>query len=199
MPRALAAAVLVAGLATVVWAVTRTGAADTTLAEARAVAAAAQSIETPPPVLAESVRPLTNLDGWLQAEIDSLDDLRGQVVVVQFWTFGCINCKRTLANLADMYRRYHDEGLEIVGVHAPEFEYEREVDNIVAAAADLGVVWPIALDTHKTNFRAWQGNRRYWPRTYVIDQQGRLRFDHIGEGKYEELQATVAYLLDETA
>lgn len=199
MPRLLAAAVLVVGLVVVVWAVTRIGDESNGAAEVAATVATVPVIDTPVPILADGFQPLTELDGWLQADFDSLDDLHGQVVVVQFWTFGCINCKRTLDNLADMYAMYHDEGLEIVGVHAPEFDYERDVENIAAAAADLGVVWPIALDTEKTNFRAWQGSRRYWPRTYVIDQQGRLRYDHIGEGKYEELQATVAYLLNEAA
>lgn len=196
MPRPLPLLALGGIVVLIVWTVASNETASVAEPDSADVA---QSTAQPqaPPVLAEQAAPLTNLDGWLQSDIDELSDLRGQVVVVQFWTFGCINCKRTLANLADMYNTYRADGLEIVGVHAPEFEYERDIDNIAAAAVELGVTWPIALDTEKTNFRAWQGERRFWPRTYVVDRTGRLRFDHIGEGKYDELQATVAYLLTE--
>ena len=83
-----------------------------------------------------------------------------------------------------------------MGVHAPEFEFERDPEAILAAANDLGVTWPIALDTDRRNFRAWQGSPAYWPRTYVLDQDGLIRFDHIGEGAYEELAETVAVLLE---
>jgi len=138
---------------------------------------------------------LTDLDGWLQTDVTSLDDLRGQVVILQFWTFGCYNCKNTIPYLQDIYARYHDQGLEIVGVHAPEFDYESEPDSILSAAQDLGVTWPIALDTRKRNFHAWQGSPAYWPRTYVLDQNGLIRFDHVGEGAYDELAQTVATLL----
>ena len=117
--------------------------------------------------------------------------------MVEFWTFGCYNCKNRIPHTQDLYARYRDEGLEIVGIHAPEFAYEREVDNITAAAADLSVTWPIVLDTDKRTFRNWQApvGPAYWPRTYVLDQLGQVRYDHIGEGGYEELEATVAYIL----
>jgi thiol-disulfide isomerase/thioredoxin len=154
------------------------------------------STTTIPPMLGNAL-PLTDLDGWLQADVASLNDLRGQVVIVQFWTFGCYNCKNTLPYLQDIYADYHDAGLEIVGVHSPEFDYERDPDSILAAAQDLGVTWPIALDTDRRNFRAWQGSPAYWPRTYVLDQSGLIRFDHVGEGAYEELEQTVAALLSE--
>jgi len=148
-----------------------------------------------PPMLGQALS-LTDLDGWLQTEIADLDELRGQVVVVWFWTFGCYNCKNTIPYLQDVYAEYHDRGLEIVGVHSPEFDYERDPESILAAAHDLGVTWPIALDTKRRNFHAWQGSPAYWPRTYVLDQDGLIRFDHIGEGGYDELEETVAALLD---
>jgi hypothetical protein len=94
-----------------------------------------------------------------------------------------------------MYETYEPEGLEIIGVHAPEFSFEEDPDAVLQAAQDLGVVWPIAIDNEKTNFRSWQGSRRFWPRTYVIDVNGDVRFDHIGEGAYAELEETVAYLV----
>lgn len=146
------------------------------------------------PVLGEA-KPLDDLDGWLQSDISSLDELRGRVVVVHFWTFGCVNCRATIPHLRAIYNRYAARGLEIVGVHAPEFTRERDPDAIASAAADLGVIWPIALDTRRSNFRAWQGRPAFWPRTYVLDGEGRIRFDRIGEGAYEELEAAVAALL----
>jgi thiol-disulfide isomerase/thioredoxin len=138
---------------------------------------------------------LVDLDGWLQTEISSLDDLKGKVVVVHFWTFGCYNCKNTLPNLEALYDEHADDEFEIVGVHSPEFSYEEDPASISAAAEDLGVTWPIALDTRKKSFFAWQGSPAYWPRTYVLDRDGVIRFDHIGEGAYEELNQTVASLL----
>ncbi|MEM7274470.1 MAG: redoxin domain-containing protein [Actinomycetota bacterium] len=152
-------------------------------------------VADPPPVL-DPKPALTDLDGWLQTEATSLDDFDGQVRIVEFWTFGCFNCKNRLPYTQAIYERYQPDGLEIIGVHAPEFEYERDPARIAEAAVDLGVTWPIALDTRKTNFRAWQENRRFWPRVYVLDQNGQVRYDHIGEGDYDGLEETVAYLIE---
>jgi thiol-disulfide isomerase/thioredoxin len=138
---------------------------------------------------------LAGLDGWLQTDGDSFETVKGDVTIVQFWTYTCHNCTATIPFLQQIYAQHHDGGLEIIGVHAPEFEREKDPVGIQEAADRLGVSWPIALDTEKRNFRAWQGSRRFWPRTYVIDQNGDVRFDKIGEGKYAELEATVAHLL----
>lgn len=153
-----------------------------------------QAPTTTLPDLGEA-KTLTNLDGWLQTDIDSLEDLRGKVVVVEFWTFGCINCKHTLPYLEQLYGDHQGDDFEIVGVHSPEFDYEKDPEGISAAARDLGVTWPIALDTDKENFFSWQGSPAYWPRVYVLDQDGHIRFDHIGEGAYDELADTVTSLL----
>lgn len=142
-----------------------------------------------------AVKALHEIDGWLQADIASLEELRGKVVVVQFWTFGCHNCKATLDNLKELYAAHAGEDFEVVGIHSPEFDYEKEPDAIAAAADQLGVSWPIALDTKKRTFFAWQGSPAYWPRTYVLDRDGHIRFDHIGEGAYDELNETVDTLL----
>ena len=151
-----------------------------------------------PEVLAETHPPLVDIDGWLQSEVETLEELRGRVVVVEFWTFGCYNCKNRIPHTQKLYDRYRDQGLEIVGIHSPEFRYEEDVDNISGAMETLGVSWPVALDTGRRTFWEWQtGGRGYWPRTYVLDRDGRVRFDHIGEGKYRELEQTVAYLLQE--
>lgn len=143
---------------------------------------------------------LTNLDGWLNTDATSLEEIRAtnKLTVVQFWTFGCRNCKNTLDALGQLYTDFRDQGVEIVGVHSPEFSYEADVNNIIEAAADLGVVWPIALDTDKRNFHRWQpGNIGYWPRVYVIDGDNQIRFDRTGDGRatYEELYETVEQLL----
>ena len=143
---------------------------------------------------------LTGLDGWLNTDAASLEEIRAanKLTVVQFWTFGCRNCKNTLEALGQLYADFRHEGVEIVGVHSPEFSYEADVDNIIEAAADLGVVWPIALDTNKRNFHRWQeGNIGYWPRVYVIDGDNQIRFDRTGDGRatYAQLHETVERLL----
>ena len=94
-----------------------------------------------------------------------------------------------------MYAEHGGVDFEIVGVHSPEFDYEKDPDAIAAASEELGVTWPIALDMFRRSFRSWQGSPAYWPRTYVLDREGHIRFDHIGEGAYEELNETVAALL----
>jgi thiol-disulfide isomerase/thioredoxin len=152
----------------------------------------------PPAALLPDLGPageLVGIEGWLQSDVGSLEDLRGSVVVVQFWTFGCHNCKATLPNLEALYAEHRGADFEIVGVHSPEFDYEKDPAAITEAAARLGVTWPIAMDTRRQSFHVWQGSPAYWPRTYVLDRQGRIRFDHIGEGAYEELNAAVATLL----
>ena len=145
---------------------------------------------------------LTGLDGWLNTDATSLEEIRAAntLTVVQFWTFGCRNCKNTLEALGQLYADFRGQGVEIVGVHSPEFSYEADVDNIIEAAADLGVVWPIALDTDKRNFHRWQeGNIGYWPRVYVIDGANQIRFDRTGDGRatYAQLYETVERLLAE--
>lgn len=140
---------------------------------------------------------LVNLDGWLQTDATSLDHFDDKVLLVEIWTFGCHNCKARIPFNQSYYAQFGRDDFEIIGVHAPEFAYEADVDAITEALDRLGVGWPQALDTHKTNFREWQpGRTNYWPRSFVIDQNGDIRFDHIGEGRYEELRETIAYLID---
>ncbi|MEL6891551.1 MAG: redoxin domain-containing protein [Actinomycetota bacterium] len=140
--------------------------------------------------------PLIGIDGWQQSDIESLEDLRGKVVAVQFWTFGCHNCNATKPHMRALYEKYGGDDFEIVGVHAPEFEYEKDPASIAAAADELGVTWPIALDTEKRSFRSWQTERRFWPRIYLIDREGNIRYDKIGEGRYDEIDAAVGALID---
>ncbi|MFW2334305.1 redoxin domain-containing protein [Ilumatobacter sp.] len=207
----IAALVSLVGLAAVVGAVVFTGSSDesddVTAAPAAADTLPGAVITAPPTTVAPPDLPdrgphppLRDIDGWLQSDVTSLEELRGQVVAVQFWTFGCSNCKATLAHMQDWYAQYEDQGFEVVGIHAPEFSYEAEVDNIVEAAADLGVTWPIALDTRKHTFHDWQeGPRGYWPRVYLLDRNGNIRYDHRGEGRYDQTEAAIRALLDEPA
>ena len=100
-----------------------------------------------------------------------------------------------MPHLQSLYDDYADDGLEIVGIHAPEFSFEKDHDNVVAAMDDLGVVWPVTLDQEKRNFHRWQdGPTGYWPRMYVVDGDRNIRFDHIGEGAYDELGDVVESL-----
>ncbi len=154
-----------------------------------------QPLVMAPPLLREAPD-LVGLDGWINSGALGLDSYGDQVRVVQFWTFGCRNCKNSLPHLQTIYNQWQPRGLEIIGVHSPEFDYERDINAVATAAAELGVNWPIALDPDKQSFRLWQGDRRFWPRTYVVDQRGMIRYDHIGEGDYDQLEATVAYLIE---
>ena len=192
--RYLALGALVAGLAAIVWTALSDGDSNEGAADTLATTTAA-------PVLGEADT-LTGLDGWLNTSATSLEEIRAAntLTVVQFWTFGCRNCKNTLETLGQLYADFGDRGVEIVGVHSPEFSFEADVDNIIEAAAELNVTWPIALDTDKRNFHRWQeGPTAYWPRVYVIDSDNQIRFDRKGDGRatYERLHATVEQLLAE--
>jgi thiol-disulfide isomerase/thioredoxin len=126
-----------------------------------------------------------------------LSGLRGKVVIVDFWTFGCVNCQRTLPRLRTLYAKYHAAGLEIVGIHSPEFGYERDAKNVVRAVREDRLDWPIALDNEFTTWNRYRN--RYWPAFYFIDRQGRVRHVHAGEGQYANNEAVVAALLNEPA
>ena len=133
---------------------------------------------------------------WLQTDATHLSDFSGKVLAVQFWTFGCHNCQATWPHMRRLHEAYAGENFEIVGIHAPEFSYEREVENVAEAAIENELVWPIAIDNEKLNFRSWQ-ERRFWPRLFLIDGNGNVRYDHIGEGRYAEQTAAVGALIDE--
>lgn len=134
---------------------------------------------------------------WLNSDQPlPLASLRGQVVLVEFWTFDCINCIRTLPYVENWYHTYRDQGLVVIGVHFPEFEYERDVQNILAATQRLNVTYPMALDNSGTTWRAW--GQRYWPTIYLIDKQGNIRYVRIGEGAYDQTDQAIRDLLAET-
>src|SRR5919197_771787 len=127
----------------------------------------------------------------------TLSSLRGKVVLVDFWTYSCINCIRTLPHINDWYQKYADKGLVIVGVHSPEFEFEKNYDNVKAAVQRLGITYPVILDSDHGTWNAY-GNQ-YWPRDYLIDSQGYIRDNHIGEGGYDQTEKAIQSLLAERA
>ena len=139
--------------------------------------------------------PLTGAVDWLNSPPLTVEALRGKVVLVNFWTFGCINCRNVLPYVRDWDRKYKDQGLVVVSVHAPEFAYEKNIENVKRAASELGATFPIAIDNR---FEIWKAfNNNYWPANYFIDSQGRIRFHHFGEGEYEKSERVIQQLLKE--
>ena len=143
-----------------------------------------------------SAPPLVAEGPWFNTErAMSLEELRGKVVLVDFWTYSCVNCVRTLPYLREWYERYSDSGLEIIGVHSPEFPFERNRANVEKAVEDLGVTWPVVMDN---DFVQWNSyNNRYWPAHFFIDARGVIRYFHFGEGSYEESESVIRKLLNE--
>ncbi|KAA2282869.1 redoxin domain-containing protein [Candidatus Nitrosocosmicus agrestis] len=143
---------------------------------------------------------LTGIDYYINTMNNQpikLSDLKGKVVLLDFWTYTCINCIRTIPYLNDWYARYADQGFVIVGVHSPEFDFEKDPKNVQNAVNKFDISYPVVLDSeHKT----WDAfNNNYWPRHYLIDTQGYIRDDHIGEGGYNETEKTIQTLLAEKA
>jgi thiol-disulfide isomerase/thioredoxin len=122
-----------------------------------------------------------------------MKDLKGKVVLIDFWTYSCINCIRTLPHVKKWHDKYANQGLVVIGVHAPEFEFEKIPKNVVKAIKDYGITYPVALDN---GFRLWRSYKnRYWPSLYLVDAEGRVRYKHFGEGKYVETEAAIIELL----
>ncbi|MEZ5158510.1 MAG: cytochrome c biogenesis protein DipZ [Candidatus Nanopelagicales bacterium] len=139
-------------------------------------------------------RDLVGIQDWLNSQPLELSDLRGRVVLVDFWTYSCINCQRTLPYITDWDAKYRQKGLTVIGVHSPEFAFEREVPNVADNAKRLGVEYPIAIDNGFQTWREW--DQRYWPAHYLIDQAGQVRQVHYGEGAYAETEKLIQDLLD---
>ncbi len=131
---------------------------------------------------------------WLNSAPLTLAELRGKVVLIDFWTYGCINCVRTLPYVQEWWQNYRDQGLVIIGVHTPEFRSEHDIENVRAAIERLNVSWPVVQDNNMQIWRAY-GNR-YWPRFYLIDKQGRIIYDHIGEGGYDRTEREIIAALN---
>jgi thiol-disulfide isomerase/thioredoxin len=130
---------------------------------------------------------------WLNSEPLTAEELRGRVVLVDIWTYSCVNWLRTLPYVSAWAERYRDRGLVVVGVHCPEFGFEHELDNVRHATRQLSVDYPVVIDN---DFDIWQSlANRYWPALYLVDRDGRIRFHHFGEGNYEETERAIQQLL----
>ncbi|WP_159451433.1 cytochrome c biogenesis protein DipZ [Demequina sp. NBRC 110054] len=138
-------------------------------------------------------RGFEGIEAWLNTDDGAEPDLEGKVVLVDFWTYSCINCQRTFPYLTGWYEKYADQGLEIVGVHSPEFAFEKVESNVVDATERYGIEYPVALDNDFTTWRLW--DQRFWPAHYLIDTEGNVRQVHYGEGKYEATEALIQELL----
>jgi len=159
------------------------------------------SSSRPGKLLAPDARPpapeLGGATAWMNSAPLSLADLRGRVVLVDVWTYGCSNCIRTLPHVRALHERYHERGLTIVGVHAPEFASERERRNVEDALVRYRLEYPVAMDN---DFSVWKAyGNRYWPTQYLVDKQGRVAYVHVGEGGYHEIERAVELLLAEPA
>jgi thiol-disulfide isomerase/thioredoxin len=130
---------------------------------------------------------------WLNSDPLTAGELRGRVVLVDIWTYSCVNWLRTLPYVSAWAERYRDRGLVVVGVHCPEFGFEHDLDNVRHATRQLGVDYPVVIDN---DFAIWQSlANRYWPAVYLVDRDGRIRFHHFGEGNYEETERAIQQLL----
>ena len=133
--------------------------------------------------------------GWLNSPPLTAPGLRGKVVLIDVWTYTCINWLRTLPYVRAWAEKYKNQGLVVIGVHSPEFEFEKNVDNVRRAAKDMRVDYPIALDS---DFAIWRAlKNQYWPALYIVDAQGRIRHHHFGEGEYDRLERVIQQLLAE--
>jgi cytochrome c biogenesis protein CcdA/thiol-disulfide isomerase/thioredoxin len=156
----------------------------------------AQQVAAQPALPIEGELPsLSGAVQWLNSPPLTAQGLRGKVVLVDFWTYSCINCLRTLPYVKAWAQKYKDQGLVVIGVHAPEFAFERNVDNVKKAVRDLGVDYPVAIDN---NYAIWRSlNNEYWPAHYFADAQGHIRYHHFGEGDYAESEQVIQQLLAE--
>ncbi|MDD2047510.1 thioredoxin family protein [Pseudomonas putida] len=146
----------------------------------------------------DSLGPMPELSGavqWLNSPPLDRQALKGKVVLVDFWTYDCINCRRSLPYVNTWAKRYADQGLVVIGVHTPEYDYENDIDNVRGQVAKLGIEYPVAIDNRYAIWNAF-GNQ-FWPAHYFVDAQGRVRFVHFGEGAYDTQEQVIQQLLAE--
>ena len=146
-------------------------------------------------VLAESRPEFKNIAAWINSEPLTNESLKGKVVLIDFWTYSCINCIRTLPYVTAWYEKYKDNGFTVIGVHTPEFAFEKVEKNVREATVRHSITYPVALDNDYGTWNAY--NNHYWPAHYLYDAKGRLRSVHFGEGKYEETEQAIRELIAE--
>jgi thiol-disulfide isomerase/thioredoxin len=156
------------------------------------------SKDAPTRIAAGSDKSLPEFQGiseWLNSSPLVVADLKGKVTLVQFWTFSCINCQRTLPYVVQWHQKYADQGLKVIGVHTPEFSFERDKDNIQKALNQHQITYAVPVDNDYKTWGAYGNN--YWPHLYLADRQGILRYDHVGEGAYDQTEQTIRQLLSQ--
>jgi thiol-disulfide isomerase/thioredoxin len=162
--------------------------------------AVASPAVTPSPALAakpagRQIPEIQGIETWLNSDPIKLSEQKGKVILLQFWTFGCINCQRTLPSIIKWHKDYAIQGLLVVSVHAPELAFERSISNVKKAVQQRGITYPVAIDS---NFITWKAfDNQYWPHLFLADRQGTLRYDHVGEGAYEQTEQKIRELLSE--
>ena len=165
-----------------------------TVIAAAAIATGASAAQDKLALPVEGMFPsLSGATGWLNSQPLTPEELRGKVVLVDFWTYTCINWQRTQPYVRAWAEKYKDQGLVVIGVHTPEFEFEKNVDNIRPALKRFRVEYPVAIDSDYGIWKAFRNN--YWPAVYIVDASGNIRFHHFGEGEYERTEAVIQELL----
>ena len=132
---------------------------------------------------------------WINSEPLKLSELRGRVVLIEFWTFGCINCRNTLPYVKSWHDRYRDKGLTVIGVHSPEFDEEKDVEHLRREVSSLGIRYPVVADNEYKTWNAYKVEA--WPTVFLLDKQGRIRWMRVGEGDYDEAERLIEKLLAE--
>jgi len=154
---------------------------------------AAANIDIPtgpiPGQVGSTAQEIQGISGWVNSEPFTMESLRGKVVLVDFWTYTCVNCIRTMPFLREWQEKYADEGLVIVGVHSPEFEFEEVRENVEAAVKEFQITWPVLQDNEMETWRAF--NNQFWPAKYLIDKDGIIQYTHFGEGAYDETELEI--------
>ena len=145
-------------------------------------------VETPYP--APSIE---GIERWINSDPLTIESLKGKVVLVDFWTYSCINCIRTLPYITAWDSKYRDKGLTVIGIHSPEFEFEKDSDNVIKALAKYGIRYPVALDNHLATWTSF--DNRYWPAHYLINKEGKVVYTHFGEGNYDITENNIRFLL----
>lgn len=144
----------------------------------------------------EKAPEFTQIAGYLNTDPITIADLKGKIVLVHFWTYTCINCIHTVPYLNEWYKNYSDKGLVIVGIHTPEFDFEKNLDNVKQAVKEYKIEYPVLQDNNYATWNAYEN--RYWPRDYVVDTEGYIRYNHIGEGGYTNTENVIKSLLSES-
>jgi thiol-disulfide isomerase/thioredoxin len=133
------------------------------------------------------------VEQWINSPALTLNDLKGQVVLIHIWTFACINCQRTIPSIVQWHQKYASQGLKVVSIHTPEFAFERDINNVKKAIQKHDITYPVAIDNRFTMWKAY--NNEYWPHLFLADRTGTIRYDHIGEGAYDTTEQTIRQLL----